>query len=296
MQLHKPHSERFVTAWKSLVMDVFRWRAEGPFVCVPSLSGGRTLSYLPLLSYSDLTPAGANEMADQTNGRNFLIRVLSPQTTSPKIDDPVTMRLPLAGRSADAVWTSSLKPACRRHVRKSQRGQLSVSAGRDETHIGDFLSLLSRTLHRYGAPMLPADLFDELAYRLDAVFYKVTLDNRPVASMVALRDEDIVWVPWVASDRKYFRYCPNHLMYWRAIEDAIAGGAAVFDFGRSPYGGNTYRFKTQWGAQPVAINLFAREPISIYSKFNMARRLWRLAPRPLADYLGPRLCRYLAAY
>ncbi len=39
-------------------------------------------------------------------------------------------------------------------------------------------------------------------------------------------------------------------MYWHLLERAIERGQQVFDFGRSSADSNTYRFKSQWGAQP----------------------------------------------
>jgi hypothetical protein len=45
--------------------------------------------------------------------------------------------------------------------------------------------------------------------------------------------------------------CPNMLLYWEMIRDALARGLRVFDFGRSTPDESTYQFKRQWGAQPA---------------------------------------------
>lgn len=307
--LGQPHSGELVTVWRSIVTDVFGWRTEGEFVRVPSLTGRATLVYLPLLSYTDKTAEEAAALAEQAGSRPYGIRALAPgdepreETPAGEIPageipagEPVVLRLPLARRDAEHVWRSGLRSKCRNQVRKARRSPIETRSGGSAELIGDFHRLLARTSHRYGAPLLPRALFDALVERLDARVYVTYAGERPIASLIAIADGGIVWVPWAASDRAYLRYCPNHHAYWRAIRDALEEKRALFDFGRSPAGGRTYRFKIQWGAVPVRLSLLSSSPTDVYGKYRLAQRLWRAAPGPLVDALGPRLVRYLADY
>ncbi len=293
--LGAPHSRRFATAWRSLVTEVFGWRQEEAWVRVPALLGQPTLSYLPLLNYTDLSPAEARELAAATGSRPYQIRLLDPGREA-KAGEPVVLRLDLGDLSADQLWRTRLGSKCRNQIRKADRSPIATRSGHDPSLIGDFYALLGRTLHRYGAPILPRALFDALPQALDVRYYVTYHDGRPIAALVAVADRHLVWVPWAASERPYLRFCPNHQAYWQAIRDGLESGKRLFDFGRSPHGGNTYRFKVQWGATAVAVAHLTSEPENVYRKYHLAQRLWRMAPRPVVDAVGPFLTRYLADY
>ncbi len=292
----QPHSADFTAAWKALVTETFGWRTEGEFVRVPSLLGRPTLSYLPLLNYTDLDRETASSLAERAAGRQYQIRVLDPDQQNFRAHDPVTLRLGLANRGQEEVWKESLKSKCRNQVRKAQKSPITIRVGRDARLIHDFCDLLARTHHRYGMPMLPRKLFEGMPEHLTVTFYLADHQERPIAGLVAIQDQDLLWVPWAASERAYLRFCPNHRIYWRTIRDALERGVKVFDFGRSPHGGNTYRFKTQWGAGPIALSVQSSETANVYSRYQLAQRLWRSAPRALVDRVGPRLCKYLVDF
>ncbi len=294
--LEQPHSAEFAAAWKALAMEVFGWQPQGEFVRVPSLLGRPTLSYLPLLNYTDLGREEATALAEGVAGRPHQIRVLDPDQRELKPRTPVTLRLELAGRIEEQVWKRSLSSKCRNQIRKAEKSPITTRSGCSEALVRDFHTLLARTHHRHGSPVLPRALFEAMAGRIATTYYLTYHDQRPIAGLVAVEDDGLTWVPWAASDRACLRFCPNHQAYWRAVRDALERGARVFDFGRSPYGGNTYRFKVQWGAEPLAISLLTHDRADVYSRYQLAQRLWRMAPGPLVDRLGPRLCRFLADY
>ena len=71
-----------------------------------------------------------------------------------------------------------------------------------------------------------------------------------MASSLTFAWRDSVEVPWASSLRKHRDKSPNNLLYWEMLQQAIADGRRVFDFGRSTPDEGTYHFKSQWGAQP----------------------------------------------
>src|SRR2546427_12313808 len=52
---------------------------------------------------------------------------------------------------------------------------------------------------------------------------------------------------WVSSLREHDSKMPNMLLYWSFMEQMIARGVRVFNFGRCTPGGGTHQFKHQWG-------------------------------------------------
>ncbi|HYE52567.1 MAG TPA: GNAT family N-acetyltransferase [Azospirillaceae bacterium] len=292
--LARPHGAGFAAAWRDAVAAEFGWRRAGPFLAVPSLGGGRTLSYLPLLNYTDLDPAGAEALAREAGGEKHLVRVLAPGTDAAD-GAPVAMRVLLAGRSAADLWSGVVAPVCRNRVRKAEKAGMRVRRGRDPATVDAFARLLAGTLARHGAPMLPPRLLRRLASDLGAeAFVAEAADGRPLAGLLAAPDGGLVWVPWIATDREDGGPAGD-LLFWRLLEAAAADGRDLVDFGRSPFGGGTWRFKRKWGAEAVPLRLLGAEG-SPYAKFALAQRVWKMLPRPVVDRAGPFLVRYLADY
>ncbi len=294
--LHIRHSKDFVSRWASMVSRALHWRHKGEFVCVPSLSGKTTLSYLPFLSYTDIGREDAEELAAAAAPYRYQIRLLAPQQSAFSLSDPVTMRLSLVNRSSNKLWSEALSGKCRNQIRKAKHNKIRIESSSDDKRLRQFYRLLAGSLHSYGAPLPPFELFEGMCRELDAIVYVAYNDDEPVAAFVALQDGKLVWIPFAASNRQYLKLCPNHLLYWQAISDAERKGASVFDFGRSPFLSNTYRFKRQWGAQAVGLHTQPHPSRDVYSRLALAQRTWRAIPRPLADRLGPWLCHYLADY
>jgi hypothetical protein len=302
ISLHEPHTPEFAERWRELVCEVFDWSTDGPFVLVPSLLGGEpTASYLPYLTYGDLTGSAARALCARCGSRPYLIRTLAgeqaPESNASARDgcwqrnQMVTLRLPL---DAD-LWDRRLRGVCRNQIRKARKSPLVVERGTSNRLSRNFYDLHLETMHRYGMPVFPRRLLDAVvaAPGIDVCLYVAYLNARPAAGIALVRDYELAWVPWAASQRELLGHCPNHLVYWTAIEDALATGAKIFDFGRSPYGGTTYDFKKKWGAEPVALEYLRARDVDPYRRYGTAQALWRHLPRPLARRLGPRLCRYV---
>jgi hypothetical protein len=290
------HSRGFAAAWRALLARHFGYCREGEWLRVPSLLGGYALSYLPLLNYTDLSLDEAGPLIRQVEGRSYLLRCLDPGVTCHEGGDPVTMRLVLGGRDEEGVWRECLNAKCRNQVRKAQDSRLRHESGDSPRLVDAFFALYAQTMHRYGAPPLPRSLFQAVAAELEATFRVVWLEGQPLAALVELRDEELRWVPWAGSALDGRALNSNHLLYWEAIREACATGAELFDFGRCAYAGNTFRFKRQWGAQPVAISLMSNRSADPYGRYRLAQKVWARLPRKLCDRLGPWLARRLLDY
>ena len=287
------HSTEFVQRWRGLLQAVYGYRLVGPWVAVPDLFGRTTLSQLPLLNYSHLSPGQAQAVLPSAQGQAFQVRCLDASVTDFAARTAVTMRVDMAGLSAEQVFAQRVTSKCRNQIRKAQKSPLRVVSGTDAALIQDFYRLFQRTMHRYGTPVFSRRLFEALPQHVDTRFCVAYWEDEPVAGLCMLLDGDLAWVPWAASEPAHKVLCPNHLIYWDSMGHAAQQGCTVFDFGRSPHGGPTYAFKSDWGAKPVALAFLSSQPADVYGKYGLASTIWKYLPFWLVNRLGPALCRRL---
>jgi len=152
-----------------------------------------------------------------------------------------------------------------------------------------------------GTPVYGRRFFSEVlaSFPTRASVHVVRLRGRAVAAGIIYRTSGTVEVPWASSIRDYNSLCPNHLLYWSVIERAIAERAQVLDFGRSTPNEGTYKFKEQWGAEPVPLcweyrllrgaTLPNTSPTN--SRFRLAIRMWQKLPLSVATRIGPAIVR-----
>src|SRR5207237_9352455 len=122
-------------------------------------------------------------------------------------------------------------------------------SGLEETRGGVALleavyGVYARNMRDLGTPVFPRELFAHVLAHIDgARAYVVWSGSKPIASGITVafrqRTENI----WASSLREYRAQCPNMLLYWTMIEDAIRLGYRTFDFGRSTPNEGTYQFK-----------------------------------------------------
>ena len=82
---------------------------------------------------------------------------------------------------------------------------------------------------------------------------------------------------------------------------ALGRGCTRFDFGRSKVDTGPWHFKRNWGFEPQPLayeyRLITRSSVPQNNPNNPRYRLlidtWRRLPRPLVDWLGPRIVRGL---
>ena len=107
-------------------------------------------------------------------------------------------------------------------------------------------------------------------------------------------------ITWASARREWNRSAPNMLLYWAFLQEAIARGATVFDFGRCTPGSATHAFKRQWGGEdlPLAWGQWRRGRVAATPSpegriFHLATRCWQRLPLAVTNLFGPRLARCL---
>jgi hypothetical protein len=283
----------FIERWKALLVGVYGYGFDGPFARVPQIAGRSVLSYLPLLNYSDLLPGRVPELVARAGGRPYQIRLLDPAYEAFEPGDTVTMRIDLRKPTFDEVHAGIAKRT-RRYLRDLESADFTLRTGRDAGLAHDFSEVFRDVMHRLGTPPFSEKLFQRLPELLDARYYVMYRAGAAVAAAVVLHDEHLAWVPWSGTRHAFLDERPGLPMYWAAIRDAYEAGRTAFDYGRSPYGAGTYEFKLRWGAAPVKVTTVTSQAQDVYTKYELAARVWKRLPRGVTDRVGPVLCRYLA--
>ena len=289
------HSPDFVAAWRSVFCGVYRWRREGRFAVVPSLPGSSVFACLPGLDYTDLNAADARELAREMAGRAFNVRALTAAGEQPPAGSPAVLRVDLAafGHDRESVWKHALHSARRRSVRRARKAGLRCDEEAGPAAVATLFRLASETLTRHGAPLAPAALFEELIRVFEARILVVRgRAGEALASLLLFRDGPLVWPTFLGVARR--ADCPVDLLFWTMMEQALREGAGMVDFGRSPVGGGSYRFKRKFGAVPVPVLWLSDRPFDLYRRYAPAQKLWRALPGFVTRSLGPRVRRRLA--
>lgn len=281
-----------------------------PLAHVESLMFGRFLASLPYLNYGgvladDAAIASAlvdraTELADRLDVRYLELRQVEP------VDHPalgrreggkVHMRLDLPA-TPGALW-AALPGKVRNQVRKGQKGGLEVAWGGAEL-LDDFYDVFCRNMRDLGTPVFGLDLFRAIfeEFAAKAELCVVRAGDEPAAAALLLHGWGIAEVPSASSLRRFNSTCANMLMYWSLLERAIGRGQEVFDFGRSSPDGSTYKFKKQWGAEPLAAGwqyyLRAGEATDMRPdnpRYRRMIRLWQHLPVAMTRLIGPPIVR-----
>jgi FemAB-related protein (PEP-CTERM system-associated) len=277
-----------------------------PLVHIKSPIFGRTLTSLAFLNYGGLVATSETAAAALVNAARALAAKLRCHHVElrhksrrvpelPYRQHKVAMLLPLQ----PGMW-DRLDRKVRNQIRKAEKSGLTVEEG-DARLLPEFYEVFARNMRDLGTPVYSSRLFAEVlsAFPSRACVRVVRAGSKPVAAGLTFRTGQSIEVPWASSIRDFNTMCPNHLLYWSAIESAVRDGCDTFDFGRSTPNEGTYKFKEQWGAQPVPLyweyvladgaalpNLGPSNP-----RFHLMIEAWKKLPLKVATTLGPHVVR-----
>ncbi len=209
----------------------------------------------------------------------------------------VTLVLDLAA-DADSQWRA-LDSKLRNQIRKSQKAGFETRWGRELLPL--FHAVMLENMRDLGTPIRDLRYYRRTLEALGAAaeILILTRGGEPAGAMFTVAHGETFYDPWASSLRRLFASCPNQMLYWTALQHAIALGLRRFDFGRSQWHSGTFRFKEQWGAAPVplfyqyALGRARRVPTLEDQKagFALAVSAWRRLPLWMARPLGERVKR-----
>ncbi len=214
--------------------------------------------------------------------------------------DKCRMLLELPGSSA-SLW-SGFKSKLRSQIKRPAKDGLTARLGHLEL-LPDFYHVFCRNMRDLGSPVHSTRWIKSVvkSFGENALVCVVYLDESPVAGGILLMHARSATVPWASTLREYNRLSPNMLLYWTFLEYAADNSCTRFDFGRSTPGEGTYSFKSQWGARPVPLAWYrlkseVKANCSAGGKGSLrstGERLWRSLPLPAANFIGPRIRKYI---
>ena len=283
-----------------------------PLVEQSSLLFGRFLVSLPFFTYGGILAdapevgvalaASAAELARARRARHVELRHTEPLTglTLPQRTDKVSMLLPLP--DSEQALGKRLGSKLRSQIKRAEREEPEIIWGGSEL-IPQFYDVFATTMHEVGTPVYPRSFFEATCRALHGLLWIVVVraKGQVEAAAILVRHGKRIEVPWAAATQAGKRGALNMRLYWELLLHSIRVGAEVFDFGRSSHDSGTYRFKAQWGAQPLQLHwhywLPADQKLPQLNqsnpKYALAASIWKRLPLWCANALGPHIVKNL---
>lgn len=282
-----------------------------PLVQLKSRLFGNFVVSVPYFNYGGILANNADtarqlaeaaaEWADGLGAEHVEMRHLQATGLKlPKREEKVSFWLPLPG-DEQTLW-DSFKPKVRAQIRRPQAESPQIAFG-GAPLLDDFYQVFARNMRDLGTPVYGKGFFRAMltAFGDAARLVVVRLKGRPVGCAFLVGFRNRLEIPWASTLRETNPLGINMFMYWEIQRFAIAQGYEVFDFGRCTADSGTYRFKQQWGAQPIPLVWEYRLPEGRQlpqlnpdnPKFRLLIALWQRMPVWLTRILGPGIVRNL---
>jgi FemAB-related protein (PEP-CTERM system-associated) len=284
-----------------------------PLVRVKSRLFGHFLVSIPFLNYGG--PLGTDEAiaalgayaaelaakdrADVTELRSRTdVGDISGFTVSHR---KITVLMDSSGGS-EALW-KRLSSKVRSQVRRPQKDGVTARIGPDQ--VGAFYEVFAHHMRDLGTPVMPRSFFEEIAreFGSDVLFAVAYHDDKPIACGAGFRwggeSNPEFEITWASALREYNRMSPNMLVYWELMKYVADNGVTTFNFGRCTPGGNTHKFKTQWGTTDQPLWWYERRaagaatPSEGHGAAARGPAVWKRLPLSVANLIGPRIIRFI---
>lgn len=203
------------------------------------------------------------------------------------------------------VLFSGFKSKLRSQIRKSEKNGLTARIGNSVNFVNEFYQVFTRNMRDLGSPVHSKKWFEEVAtsYGEDAIIATVYSENQVVGAGIVLFNGRKACIPWASTNADFNRLAPNMLLYWTLLKYVNDRGCEEFDFGRSTIGEGTFKFKSQWGANPELLNwqkynttgqLIVESTGEVSNLRALVERVWRKLPVNISEYIGPKIRKYIS--
>jgi serine/alanine adding enzyme len=210
--------------------------------------------------------------------------------------DKITLRLDLPD-TVEAL-AKRLGSKLRSQVKRAEREQVQCRTGGAEL-LDAFYAVFAENMRDLGTPVYSKRFFAAILKRFAPHCQLLVIESRgePWAAGFLVFWRGNAEIPWASCRAKAKPLGANMKLYWEVLSLAIGHGCKSFDFGRSTVDSGTYRFKRQWGAEPVPLYWYRWErdgaggEISVSEErgraMHLATTLWQRLPLGIANALGP---------
>jgi len=278
-----------------------------PLILINSILFGRSLVSLPFLDEGGIcsddneTRAGlykeAVRLFEDCKADCLDLRHHQPSGLAlPFHGSKVTLTLSLPN-NPDVMW-KHFDTKLRNQIRKAMKSGIKAH-WTGTVGLSDFYDTFAINMRDLGSPVHSRRFFAAVLdeFPKSARFILVRKGNETIGGGLCLLFKDTLLMPWASSNREYFSLCPNHLLYWEAIQWGCENGFRKFDFGRSSPGSGSYRFKKQWGAieEPLhwqCLNRNGRRGATVRAddiRYRWLVKTWKNLPLVMTNSIGPLL-------
>ncbi|MGQ9424695.1 FemAB family XrtA/PEP-CTERM system-associated protein [Gilvimarinus sp. F26214L] len=257
--------------------------------------------------------------AHRQHWQHLEYRTCEPGMSLPASSRKVSMilNLPDSGKTLDANLGAKVRAQCN----QANRRKPEIAFGGAEL-LDDYYTVFSRNMRDLGTPVYSRRFFETMLDNLPnhCTVVTVRIDGRPAGAAFLAGYRDMLEIPWASTLREFNDLNVNMWMYRKILHHAIDSGFGYFDFGRSTVNAGTYKFKKQWGAQPLKHYWYyrmmpqtsAKEDTLASSteasttgtsalpalnpdnpKFRLAIAAWKRLPLFVANTLGPHIVKNL---
>jgi serine/alanine adding enzyme len=239
----------------------------------------------------------AAEAADALGCRYLEFRDVHPRAGDwVRRTDKVTLRLQLPA-SVDEL-SKRLGAKLRSQVKRAEREGVNCRTG-TAALLDEFYAVFAENMRDLGTPVYPKRFFAAILKRFEPYCQLVVIESNgePWAAAFLVFWRGQAEVPWASCRAKAKPFGANMRLYFELLSQAIGRGCTLFDFGRSTVDSGTYRFKQQWGAEPLPLHWYrwerqgrARQTSSGEESgkaMKLATAIWQRLPLPIANALGP---------
>jgi len=258
---------------------------------------GGALAADPLVAQGLMVRAA--EAAEALGCRYLEFRDVQPRPGQwTRRSDKVALRLALPD-TVEAL-SKRLGSKLRSQVKRAQREGVECRTG-SAALLDDFYAVFAENMRDLGTPVYPKRFFEAILERFEQYCQLVVIESQgePWAAAFLVYWRGRAEVPWASCRAKAKPLGANMKLYWELLSQAIARGCTSFDFGRSTVDSGTYRFKQQWGAEPMPLHWYrwerhGREAGMSASEergkpIQLATAIWQRLPLSVANTLGPLL-------
>lgn len=281
-----------------------------PVVRVRSLLFGDVLASMPFVNFGgpagiddateDALAAAAAARADALRCDHLQLRATRAFPGFEVGTDKVSMTVTLDPDPEALMRSFSAKH--RANVRRAQKNDISVRAGREEL-LDDFFRVLSLSWQRLGTPLYRRSYFADIVRRFGpgTRLFVAYHNGAPIATAFNGEFRGTVEGMWAGVDPRAQELQPNYVLYWEMLRDACERGLERFHLGRSTKDSGAVRFKEKWAATPQQLHwnyhlVRAREMPRLNPdnpKYARAIRTWQRLPLGVLRVIGPPLARLI---
>lgn len=211
--------------------------------------------------------------------------------------DKITLQLDLP--STFEALSKRLGAKLRSQVKRAEREGVQCRTG-GAALLDDFYSVFAENMRDLGTPVYPKRFFEAILRRFAPFCELVVIDlhGNPAAAGFLTFWQGRAEVPWASCRARAKPLGLNMKLYWELLSLSVSRGCQRFDFGRSTVDSGTYRFKRQWGAEPVPMYWYRWERDGSAHEhgpagedkgkvMQLATAVWQRLPLGIANALGP---------